>query len=393
MRNVTLVVWHAWPSPEQHILATLVDRYNQLHPSTQIILQAMPLASLTRELRTAALVGSGPHLVILRSHTIGALAEDGFLLPLDETMISAAERSKLLSTAIGSATAQGSDGVSRLYGIPLTFDTLALYHNRVNIDVPPPDMETLLDNAHDLTNASLQPPVWGLAYTLSLDKTIGYLYAFNGQVFDTEGNLVLGTEGRAGTERWLEWLMKMRQDDQILAVSDSIAVDSALKAQAALITIDWSHALSSYRSLWGDHLGVAMLPRLQDTDQPPQPYVQSDVVSLNARVVDSEEQQAALGFVEYLITEDAQQALLEAGKQPTLLNLSLEGETQAMQAARLFRAQAQQGQAMPNSRVANEIVRKELERMQLTVLRGLATPADAVTYANVTLQEHLQALP
>lgn len=390
-RRVTLTLWHAWPSPEQHTLARLIHRYNQSNPLTQVIPQAMPIASLTSELRAAARAGSGPHMIILQSHTIGALAEENILLPLDDLLTTSSPLDQLLPTAVNAATAYDQSGATHLYGLPLTFDTLALYYRKIDVDTPPADIDALLETAHDLTDAAAQPPVWGLAYTLSLDKTIGYLYAFDGSVFDTEGELVLGSEGRAGTERWLTWLTTLHQDDELLAVpaSESIAVDSTLRAQTALMTIDWAHALPNYSVLWGDNLGVSPLPQLASTDQAPQPYVQSDVLALNAYVGDTSEQQAALDFMAYLLDADSQQALLEVGKQPTLLHLNLDGDTQALEAARAFRTQALQGRAIPNSPIINSIVLEELERMQFAVLRGLSSPADAVTHTDAVLREQL----
>jgi maltose-binding protein MalE len=386
-RRITLVFWHAWPSPEQHILTRLVDHYNQANPNIQILPQPMPIASLTSELRTAALVGGGPHLVLLQSHTIGALAEDGLLLPLDDSLITSTERERLLSTALDAARARDSDGTTHLYGLPLSFDTLGLYYHTGVLPEPPTTTEMMLDHAHDLTNTSGEPPVWGLAYTLSFDKTIGYLPAFGGQIYDEQGNLVLADQGRAGTEQWLEWLLQLRQDEHILAVNDSIAVDSALAAQEAFMTIDWAHALPRYHTLWGDNLGIAPLPILSATDAPPQPYVQSDVLSINARVIDTAEQQAALDFARYLLSTEAQQTLLEMGKQPALVSLSLSEDTPVIRAAQVFRAQARQGQAMPNSHFANEILHAEITRMQLSVLRGLVSPADAITATEAVLRE------
>jgi maltose-binding protein MalE len=385
-RRTTLVFWHAWPSPEQHTLARLVDTYNQEHPETQVLLQAMPIASLTDELRAASLVGSGPHLVLLQNHTIGALAQDGLLLPLDNDTFAAEEREALLPTALAGAQVPDANGTTQLYGLPVAFDTLALYYHRGSLDVPPTTTDDLLSRAHALTDDSQQPPVWGLAYTLSLDKTIAYLPAFGGRVFDAQGNVVLGSEGRAGTEHWLQWLLELRQDDDLLATTDSIAVDSALKAQEALMTIDWAHALADYRALWGEDLGTAILPRPASAESLPRPYVQSDVLSINGRVL-AHEQQAALNFARYLLDTEAQQALLETGRQPTLLALPIQGQTPELRAAQIFREQAMQGQPMPNSPLMNGIVRDELIRMQQVVLQGVATPADAVTAAHIVLHE------
>jgi maltose-binding protein MalE len=347
----------------------------------------MPLATLTNELRAAAVVGSGPHLVLLQSHTLGSLAEAGVLLPLDSSLLDAEAYQDVLPTAWESARAYDASGERHLYGMPLTFDTLALYYHKGQLAAPPATSDAMLESAHRLLDHSQQPPVWGLAYTLSLDRTIGYLSAFGGRIFDEEGNVVLGGTGRSGTERWLQWLLELQQDDKILAVNDSIAVDSALTFQGALMTIDWSHALAGYRDLWGDEVGVAELPLLSSTGQTPRPYVQSDVLSINVRVIDDHEQQSALDFARYLLSEEAQAALLDIGKQPVRLDLAAYDETPEAAAAQVFRRQAEHGQAMPGNHTANQVVRAELERMQQAVLRGVTAPSDAVTYTDTVLRK------
>jgi maltose-binding protein MalE len=390
-QQTTLIFWHAWPSPDQHILAKLVDQYNQSHAGTQVVMQSMSFASLSSELQAAAIAGSGPHVVLLQNHTIGNLVQEGILLPLDQ-FLSPEEYAVLLSNALKGAQVKDANGIPHLYGLPLTFDTLVLYYNRLRYrDRAPKTWEDLRTSENALaTGETTQLPAWGLAYTLSLDKTIGYFYAYGGVVFDQQGELVLGTEGRAGAEHWLEWVQAVHQEPETLAVSDSIAVNNALKSQRAWATIDWSHALPTYQTLWGEHFGIAPLPHIQSNDTLyAQPYVQSYVVSINARVVEYQEQQAVLDFLRYLVSEKAQQTLLDAGKQPALNTLDLSGESLVMQAASVCRSQAHHGQPMPNDRVMNEIVRDELERMQLTVLRGLKTPSDAVTDADNALHERL----
>lgn len=384
----TLLLWHAWGPAERQALALIVERYNRVQTAVQVVPQAMPLPALGEELRAAVQAGGGPHLVILQSHTLGTLAESGLLLPLDD-LIGRDALSQLLPTAVGSARLQDTSGDTLLFGVPLAFDTLVLYYNRANLEVAPDDTDALLRSARGLTDTSSDPPVWGLAYTLSLDKTIGYLYAFEGRIFDEAGAVVLDTSGRAGTERWLQWLLELRQDERILAVTDSIAVDSALKAQSALMTVDWAHAQPGYRALWGENLGVAPLPRLSETGNLPQPYVQSDVISINARLTGAAEQQAALDFINYLTGSAAQAALLDAGKQPVRLRLDLPAAELAPYNLRDFQTQARQGLPMPNSNLSNYVVRDILDQMQLSVVRGLATPADAVTQAADSLRARL----
>ncbi len=393
--KAVLVLWHAWPYPESRALATIVERYNRSSPSVQIVLQAHPVASLTSDLDIAVSEGGGPHMAILKSHTIGGPAEDGRLLSLDG-LLTKAELDQLLPAALGSAQIALPTSSVR-YGVPLTFDTLALYYNQANFaTAPPTDTTALLAVARGLTDTRSSPPIWGIALNLSLDRTIGYLYAFGGRIFDDQHSLVLGLEGRAGVEAWLNWLASLHSDERILASTDGIAVDNALMSRKALMTFDWAHALGTYHDLWNENMGVAPLPRLSDGDRDPQPYVQSDVVVLNARI-GATERQAAVDFIRYLIGAEAQSDLLRAGRQPTLLSLDIrvvsDVNPQIRAAALVFRSQAEQGQPMPNSRQANDLVWGVLSDMQANVLRRLLAPDQAVTGADRALRERLGQPP
>ncbi len=387
-----LVLWHAWPAGDQRALNTLVERFNRSSQQAQIVLQTRPAASLPADLAAATAEGGGPHMVLLRSHTIGALAENGWLQPIDD-LLPAAEQERLLPAAIGAA--QIRDGTqSRLYGVPVTFNTLGLYYNTAYfVAQPPTDTAALLSTARGFIDDRSDPQFWGLAYNLSLDRTIGYLYAFGGSIFDESGELILGLEGREGAEAWLRWLVELDQDEALLASRDGITVDSALLAGSAAMTIDWSYNLSSYRALWPDSLGVAPLPRLASEDSAPQPYVQADVLALNARIADPTERSAAAAFMRYMISAEAQAELLRAARQPVLLSLDLDDEALAdpplRAAARAFRAQGELGQPMPNSRLANEVVWSVIADMQAGALSGLLSPEQAVDGADATLRERL----
>lgn len=392
--KTVLLLWHAWPSPEDQVLAALVERYNRSTPDVQIVLQAHPVATITSDLSLAVAEGGGPHMALLKSHMIGSLAESGSLLALDD-LLANDELNRLLPAALAS-TRLSAAPAGVLYGVPLTFDTLALYYNKANFAaVPPADTDALLTVAHGLTDTSSDTPTWGLALNLSLDRTIGYLYAFGGRVFDDQHTLVLGQEGRVGAEAWLSWLSSLHSDERILASTDGIVVDNALTTRTALMTFDWSHALGTYRDLWQENMGVALLPHLSEGDRAPQPYVQSDAVVLNARI-GMAERQAAVDFIRYLIDVEAQTSLLRVGRQPTLISLDLAAITdldpQIRAAAQIFRAQAEQGQPMPNSRQSNDLVWGVLSDMHAKVLRHLLDPAQAVTEADNTLRERLSLL-
>ncbi|HEU5100803.1 MAG TPA: extracellular solute-binding protein, partial [Roseiflexaceae bacterium] len=183
--------------------------------------------------------------------------------------------------------------------------------------------------------------------------------------------------------------------NQLLArVDSSIEVDRELKDGHVLMTFDWAHQLSFYRSLWGDNLGVAALPVLSATNQPPAAYVRGDVLAINSRV-SATERAAALAFLRFMIGAEAQRALLLSDLQPALADLPLEGsglDGGQLMAAQAFRTQAARGRPMPNApALERDILRRELAHMQRQVLRGEATPAEAVSEADQHLREQIRA--
>lgn len=390
--NITLVLWHGWPpGPQSQALTSLVDSFNRQHPDGRVFLRSAPLATFADELREAWAVGGGPHIVLIPNSWIGSLAESGVLLPLDD-QIPADEQAPLLPVALGGAQARDQSGAQRLYGLPISFDTLALYYNSANVQQSPADTAELIDIAHGLGAPDASPPTWGLALNLSLDTTIGYLYAFDGQVFDEQGSPALAGAGRAGAERWLNWLIQLKDDPRLLVQADSsIQVDRDLKNNRVLMTFDWAHKIAIYRTLWGKDLGVAPLPRLAETSALPRPYVASAALSINSRVGVAE-RRAAIEFLRFMISADVQRELLNYDLQPARRDFPLDGDDQRYVAARAFRTQAEQGQPMPNSST-REVVWQELKIMQQKALMGQATPADAVTQTDAHLRERLRLSP
>lgn len=390
-----LVLWHAWPAPASRALATSIERFNRANPGVQVLIQSRPATSLRDDLVAAVAEGGGPHIALLPSHTLGALVDSGVILPT-EALLPAEELVRLLPAALGAARVADADGAT-LYGLPVSFDTLALYYNRANFTgAPPGDTTALFETARGLSNTGGDPPLWGLAYNLSLDRTIGYLYAFEGQVFDEQGQVTLGLAGRAGAEAWLAWLADLRDDPRLLAGLDGVVIDSALTSQQAVMTIDWAHALDTYSALWPGSLGVAPLPRLTPGDGIPRPYLQSEVLVLNARLGTASERNAVGAVARHLVAEPTQRELLRAGRQPVLMSLDLNADDAALSAdlrtaALAFRAQGERALPMPNSRAANEIVWNVLFDMHANAVRRLISPAQAVESADAALRARLVA--
>lgn len=384
--SVTLVLWHGWSGSQRQALSLLVDRFNLSHPGGRVRLQALPLATLGSDLRGAALDGTGPHLALLPNSWLGSLAP--ILLALDD-QIPAAEHQALLPAALGGAQLRDTAGKTRLYGLPVSFDTLALFYNRANVLQAPESTDDLFRLARGFSSPSDSPPRWGLALDLSMDNTLCYLYAFGGRVFDDSGVLALGSGGRVGAEQWLAWMARLNTDSQMFAHPDSgLQVDRALKNGRAILSFGWAHQLDEYRKLWGDQMGLAPLPSLSETGRAPAAAVQSDLLVINGRLGEAE-RRAALDFLRYMVSPQAQAQLLASGLQPARQDVPLDGDDPLHTAARVFRTQALRGQPMPNG-PERDAVREQLRLMQQRVLVDGLSPRDAVAETDQRLRELLK---
>lgn len=377
---VTLLLWHGWSGSARQALSRLVDQFNSQSRSGRILLQSTPLTSFASELRSQAQAGSGPHLALIPATWVGDLGREGVLLPLDQA-VSSSEQQAFLPVTISGARAQDRDGTQRLYGLPLCFDTLALFYNQANILVAPEDTDVLLQLARGLQ----RPGLWGLGFNLSIDQSLGYLYAFGGQVFNEQGEPTLAGTSQQATEQWLTWLAQLNADPQLLVRSESgIQVDREVKNGRVAMSFGWAHQLPDFRRLWKEQLGIAPLPKLAATDQTPKPYVLSQVLTIN-QLASPAEQAAALEFVRFVTSVEAQQLLLEYDLQPARQDVALAGDTPQAVAARAFRTSAEQGLPMPNG-PERDRVRQELRRMLLRVLSDQAQPRDAVLEADLQLR-------
>ena len=386
--SVTLVLWQSWSGADSQVISRLVNEYNNQNPQGRVLVQAISMSTLDDEFRTQAARGSGPHLIMIPSSWVGELAAANLFLPLNE-FISPAERNALLPVTVGSGQVRNTEGETTLYGLPISFDTMALFYNQANIETAPEDTDDLLRLARGLSDPEDEPPRWGWAMDLSIDETIGYLHAFGGQVFDENGEIVLADADNAGAEQWLEWLISLNDDTQLFVRMDSsIQVERHVQNNQVVMSFGWAHELSAYRQLWGNQMGIAPLPVLSGTNEPPQPYVQSTLLAVNQSISEAE-RTAAMAFLRYMISEEVQQVLLEHEIQPARQDLSLSGDDPHLVAARVFRTQAEQSQPMLNG-AERSLIWRELQLMQRQAITKSVSPADAVLATDQRLRDQLE---
>jgi arabinogalactan oligomer/maltooligosaccharide transport system substrate-binding protein len=197
-----LLLWHGWSGSERQALGRLVEQYNRQQRDGRIVLQAVPLASFAAELRTAVAAGSGPHLILIPNTWIGPLAEAGVMLPLDD-LLPSQETDALLPVTLAGARLRDTAGTQRLYGVPIRFDTIALYYNAANLTQPPADTATMLAVGRGLSDPEAQPPSGDWRSTCRMTTPlVTCTLSMGASSMATDGSRLAGKGARAQSNGW-----------------------------------------------------------------------------------------------------------------------------------------------------------------------------------------------
>ncbi len=257
-----LMIWHSFApgSREEQTLHGLLDTARQAQGNIEIAAQAVSGDQLLDRFELVAAAGGGPDLVIGPNDFLLRQARAELLRAVDTDL--GTSKDSFAPNALGNLSVDG-----RLYGVPLSRSTVALYFNRGQVSDPPPTTQGLLD----AVKAGVKIVLIRSSY-----HNFGFLGAFGGQLFDDEGRCVADAGGVADAFGYLRELKAAGAH----FVTDGSEAEALFKAGEATITVNGSWLLGDYRAALGDQLGVAPLPA--GPAGPAKPLVSSTGVLLNA---------------------------------------------------------------------------------------------------------------
>lgn len=371
----TIVVWHAFGGSDEFLYTDILQSIAAANGFT-VVVQRMPISSMLADVTAAWSNGKGPHLVLVNNTQAIALAERGLSLQLD-ALVAAPRRDAITLPVRDTTRYTDATGKTGWYGVPITYALPVLFYNRKSILQAPQTTDDMLIMARSLHN----PPDWGLGADITVDMFGGYLTGFDGAVFDANTQVILGTSGRAGTERWLGWLAALNADPDVLTRLNGIfEIERTVGAGQLAMVIDSSAQRSTYQRVWGDALGVAPLPRDPSAATGPAPVLTSTALVLNRRL-DAREVRAAQVIIDTLLSTERQATLAAHGFQPANRTVDT---TNIPVVADIHAAATQAVAATPL--MLRYDVQHILQTAVRQVLAGVVSPTDAVTNADSQLR-------
>jgi arabinogalactan oligomer/maltooligosaccharide transport system substrate-binding protein len=283
-----LTLWHSFAadSPEARIVGEIMEQTRQTAPGMEIAVAQIPANEIINRFETAAAAGGGPDLLFASTSGLGRDARAGLLKELDSAAVTTANQ--YLPNALDSMKVDG-----KLYGLPASLETMALYYNTSKIQNAP-------RTTGDLLNAVKGGAT--LVLIRSPFHSFGFFGAFGGRLMDENGRCVAEAGGFADA---LNYLRELKAAGAQFVTSGREA-ETLFKEGQADLAINGSWLLSDYRASLGDQLGVAAMPG-GPTGQAA-PLISGSGVYLNANT-DKAEQAVALGLA--LTSQTAQQRYVE----------------------------------------------------------------------------------
>jgi ABC-type glycerol-3-phosphate transport system substrate-binding protein len=362
-----IVLWHSWAQAEGDALAALLNDLRTTYPDLQIDTLFVAPDELVATYTDAVQGGGGPDLVIAPNWWLTDMAAAATVLPLDDLL------PPTLVEQYWPATVTSLRDNGRLYGLPISYQTVALFVNTALVGDAeiPTTTDALLTNARN-------NPAQGIGLYATLFHTYWGFPAYGAELLDDGGKVIL--DQSAGSAAYLDFLVTLNETPGSYVNQDyGMLLDRFKKGEFAYF-VDGPWAVTDLSATLGDALRVTSLPA--GPVGPAQPWLYTDALFLNPNSAPAQ-QALALLVAQELTGAPAGATLATVGG---LLPAARAVDLTATPRLQGFTAQAATAVPMP--------LRAEMQEvwgyggdMLLKVLAGVAPPPAVVAETTALINE------
>ncbi len=374
-----LLLWHGWTGAEADVLNNeVLPAWQAANPNVTVETLAVPFDQLKNKYQTESATGGGPDLLIGPLDWVGELATAELIQPLDD-LIDPAVLENYVPTTVEALRFN-----DQLYGMPESFETVALFYNKTLVPEAPATTADLEAMSGEINAANAD--VYGFALLSNFYHPAGYLFGFGGELFDENNMSALNSEG---TVNFLTWLQELRAMPGIYEQNDDGAISSLFKEGRAAMVINGPWATGDFAgSIGAENLGVAPLPLISENgDAAPAPFLGVKHIMINSN---ADEEQAALAaaFAEWFTGPESASLLAEgAGHLPAHTGVDVSDDP----IASAFVAQAESATPLPTIPEMGQVW-EPAGNMITTVLSGDATPEEAAATAQDAINSAIEQM-
>ncbi len=298
----SIVVWHSLRPLERAVLREALDEFAESHPGWQFSELFYDPETARTNFIISAIGGSGPALLRGANDNIGPLVELGVIQPLDSLLAPAMLDSFLIEPLAANTWFRG-----RLYQIADRIGNhLCLVYNKALVKKPPQTMNELLEMGRELTKdengdgrADRYALVWNYTEPFFAAPFIG---GYGGWIVDEDFKPTLNTDAVIKAAQFIYDLANVYK---IIPPECDYEIANALfKDGLAAMIINGSWSWGTYIDN-GIDIGLARIPRIDETGLWPTPAVQPMGYSVNINIK-GERLAITLALLKYLTSEKIQ---------------------------------------------------------------------------------------
>jgi arabinogalactan oligomer / maltooligosaccharide transport system substrate-binding protein len=286
---VTIEIWHGYTETEEQTFRSVVEDFMAENPNITIDLLAVPFEELQTKFQTEAATGTGPTLTAGPQDRMAAYAQAGLLAPIPEN--------EDFLNNIGQSSVDGARFDGELVGVPINSKVVSMFYNTSMVDAAPETMEELLEMAEE----------YGLAITSDWFHNYKWIPAFDAELFDDNFVCVLDETGAAEAFAYLDMVC---DSPGVICDPNDGDMDTLFRQGEVAFRFQgpWM-AGDAIADLGEENVAVAPIPTIEGQGDP-QPWNQVEVLQINVNASQAE-QDAALQFIGYMVSEEVQQTFLE----------------------------------------------------------------------------------
>jgi arabinogalactan oligomer / maltooligosaccharide transport system substrate-binding protein len=364
--RTVLVLWHSWSGSDGDALARILGTFQSANPNITIETLFVAYNRLPQAYADAVYAGGGPDLLLAPGWWLQELADVDALFPLDD-LVDPALLEDYTPSAVANMRYQ-----EHLYGLPTSFELVALYYNAglIGEDQLPATTDEMLALAQE-------DPAYGAGIYANFYHLYWGIPAYGGRLFDDDGRVVL--DETSGAADFLAWVVEMNDTPGVFVDLDyGMLIDRFKKGEFAFF-IDGPWSADELREALNDDLEIAMLPA--GPAGPAQPLLSGDGVFLNPAAPPHQQQQALL-LAQHITSAESGTVLAQVThRMPAHVNAQINNP--------ILRGFAQQAAvAVPEPhRPEMAEVWSYTGDMLLKVINGVLTPEEAVIEATALINE------
>jgi maltose-binding protein MalE len=295
--NNTVVLWHYWQGEDASVLNGMIDRFADLY-DIRVIAQYVPIDEMEDSFIRESRLGFGPDVLLAPNNLMVPLAVDKRL----EDIAPHLSNEQMSAYKMFVLQMLRSRTESKLYGLPITADTYALYYNKNLVGKPVKTIEEFKREATLGKRIAIRTSFFGAAWGVG---------AFGGEIQNDEGQIMLNQKP---FQDWLTWLQSAQDFSYIMFNAEKQPLIDSFKNGEAAYYIGDSRDLFDIRAALGDAVAVTKLPSGPGGEATP--YLEAETLFFN-RSSSAQQLKQALDFGLFLGAAEQQRKLMrELGRLP-----------------------------------------------------------------------------